>query len=135
MKCRDLMSKTYPRARAADLASYAAHQMRVSGRRFLPVCDDSGLWIGCVTDTALTLRFCVDGERTDRIRVAELVSRNLLSCDEDDDIERAVDLMHQQRTTWAVITRRDELRGVIELAELRRRRPLAVGAVLSRQVA
>jgi CBS domain-containing protein len=89
-----------------------------------------------VTDAALKLRFCIDGERTDRIRVSELVSRNLLSCDEEDDIERAVDLMHQQRTTWAVITNRNaQLRGVIELGELRRRRPLAVGAVLSRQVA
>jgi CBS domain-containing protein len=109
--------------------------MRLTGRRFLPVCDDDGVWIGGVTDTALTLRFCLDGERTDRVRVSELVSRNLVSCEEDDDIERAVDLMHQQRTTWAVITSRMQLRGVIELSELRRRRPLAVGAVLSRQVA
>lgn len=62
----------------------------------IPVCNDNKL-CGIVTDRDLVLRGMACGKNIDTTKVSDIMTCNPCTCKEDDDIEKAEDLMAENQ--------------------------------------
>ena len=63
----------------------------------IPVCDDENCICGIVTDRDLVLRGMACGKNIDTTKVSDIMTCNPCTCKEDDDIEKAEDLMAENQ--------------------------------------
>lgn len=62
----------------------------------IPVCNDNKV-CGIVTDRDLVLRGMACGKNIDTTKVSDIMTCNPCTCSEDDDIEKAEDLMAENQ--------------------------------------
>lgn len=62
----------------------------------IPVCNDNKI-CGIVTDRDLVLRGMACGKNIDTTKVSDIMTCNPCTCKEDDDIEKAEDLMAENQ--------------------------------------
>jgi CBS domain-containing protein len=116
------MTREVIRLRPLDRIDAAARRMRDENVGFAPVCDEDGRPVGAITDRDIALRVCADDRRAGRTHVEEVMTREVLRCRPEDDVERAEQLMSQRRKGRIVVVDRDgRLAGVLSLADLLRR--------------
>lgn len=96
----------------------AATHMKRSNVGVLPVIL-GGKVIGMVTDRDIVIRGVADGRVPDRTRVNEVMSKNVVSCNEEDEIRHAARLMEEHRVGRVVILDREgNLKGILSLGNL-----------------
>lgn len=125
MKARDLMTKS-PEVIAADsTVDEAARRMRDLDVGALPVCGADRQFIGMVTDRDITVRIIAEGKDPHSTRVAEAMSGELVTCDEDADVVAVARLMQQRHVRRVPIMRKGatdesgrDLVGIISLDDL-----------------
>jgi len=118
MRCKDIMKRVVECASPDDTVKQAAKQMRDRNIGFLPVCDDSQRVIGTVTDRDLALRVIADGRELETA-VREIMSKEVVSCDPDDPLSTAEDLMSKNHKSRIVCADRlGKLVGVISLSDI-----------------
>lgn len=127
MKARDLMTKT-PEVIAADSPVVeAARRMRDLDVGALPVCDASRRFVGMITDRDITVRIIAEGKDPLGTRIAEAMSGDLVTCDEDADVVAVARLMHEHHVRRVPIMRKgagapggggQDLVGIISLDDL-----------------
>jgi CBS domain-containing protein len=96
-----------------------AERMKTRNVGFLPVCDDDGAVIGTVTDRDLALRVLGEHRSSERTRVQDVMSPELVCCSPDDDLGVAEDLMVRYKKSRIVCA--DEHRrpiGIISLSDI-----------------
>ncbi len=98
----------------------AAVRMRDDDVGALPVGENDRL-IGMVTDRDIAVRGVADGKEPDRCTVREVMSEEVYYCYEDEDAERAAEVMAEHKIRRLPILNRDKrLVGIIALADLAR---------------
>lgn len=96
----------------------AARQMRNQDAGALPVGDDDRL-VGMVTDRDIAVR-AVAAERFDA-SVSDVLSEDVYYCFEDEELERAANLMAEHQVRRLPVVNRDErLVGIVSLGDLSR---------------
>jgi CBS domain-containing protein len=96
----------------------AAMLMRVQNVGFLPVCEDGLRIVGTVTDRDIAIRAVAEGLPAST-SVSDLMSRDIVACHVDDDLDQARILMAQHRKSRIVCVNRDgRLAGVISLSDI-----------------
>jgi CBS domain-containing protein len=118
MRCADVMKTdvecVFPHTSVRD----AARRMRDQGIGFLPVCDESMCAVGAVTDRDIAIRAVAEGLPL-TIRVAAILTPEVIACDPNDNLEYARDLMmSRQKSRIMCISRSGRLQGVISLSDL-----------------
>ena len=122
MRCDEIMKRGVRTLRPADPVQRAAELMRDLGIGFLPVCDEDGRVLGTLTDRDITIRVTADARDPTIVEAAEAMTREVIACRPEDDIERARGLMMQHRKSRLLITdERGRLAGVLSLADIARR--------------
>ena len=119
MRCDEIMTRDVVSLRPMDRVDAAARRMGEENVGFAPVCDDDGRPMGAITDRDLALRVCAHDRRAGRTHVQEVMTRELLTCRETDDLERAETLMadhHKNRII--VVDGGGRVAGVISLADI-----------------
>jgi len=120
MQVQQIMSKDVHIADPNMTIRDAARQMRAENIGSLPVGENDQL-IGMVTDRNIVVRAVAEERSPGNTTVREVMSEGLCYCFEDDDVERAAQVMAQHQVRrLPVVNRNKRLVGVVALADLGR---------------
>src|SRR5207253_2281629 len=85
----------------------AAERMKALDVGVLPVCDDDRL-VGMVTDRDITVRGTAERMPPGLGQVRDVMTPNVISCFEDQDVGEAARLMEQNQVRRLVVLNRDK---------------------------
>src|SRR4051794_24765456 len=102
MNCREIMTQDLEFCLSDDSVQKAALTMKNRSVGSVPVVEshESKRLIGIVTDRDIALRVVAEGLDSKKTKVADIMTQktdsyDLLTCREDDDVEKALALMEQ----------------------------------------
>lgn len=119
MICSVLMKTSIESVTPEESVVSAARLMRDGNIGFLPVCEEySGRVLGTITDRDIAMRLVAE-RRPLWTRVEELMTRDVIACSPDDEIDAAEDLMAENQVSRVMCIDDDEqLVGVISLSDV-----------------
>ncbi|MDF2698405.1 MAG: hypothetical protein K0S65_6789 [Labilithrix sp.] len=134
MRCDQLMKTNVAFVRPSDDVRHAAVLMKTRNVGFLPVCSDERKVVGVVTDRDIAVR-CVAEGKPSSIAVREVMTREIVACRPEDDIEVAeLAMARHKRSRIVCLGEHQYLLGVISYSDLPRvGRGATAQAVLERE--
>jgi CBS domain-containing protein len=119
MRCQEIMKSDVKCLSETDTIQTAARKMRDLNVGFLPVCDNNKNVLGTLTDRDIAIRVCAAELPVSTTRVAEVMTREVVACRPEDDLEAAEKQMsHHHKSRILVIDRNQGLRGIISLSDI-----------------
>ena len=104
-----------PQATLAEAAKKMASQDIGS----LPVCAERHKVVGIITDRDITVRAVARGMDPNQTRVEEVMTREVLSCSSEADVEQACALMEKRQVRRLLVTGEDESPvGIVSLGDI-----------------
>ncbi len=120
MQVREIMSSSIHIIDQSASIHAAALQMLELDVGMLPVKAD-GQIVGTVTDRDITVRGTAYGADPEATPVSEVMSDEIFSCMDEDDLELAVQLMEDHQVRRLIVQDRDgQLVGLLSLGDLAR---------------
>ena len=121
MQVKDVMTRGAEVVRPDATLQEAANKMRSLDIGPLPVCDGEKL-VGVLTDRDITVRATAEGLDPKQTRVREVMSKELITCLEDQDVKEAAELMQSKQIRRVPILNKDKrLVGMLSLGDLAHR--------------
>ena len=118
MKLKEIMTSEVEVIHPNDTLQTAARKMHDRDIGFLPVCDGDRL-IGVLTDRDLITRALAEGTESKAILGRDLVTSPAIYCFDDQSVDEAAKLMHDNQIRRLVILSRDKrMVGVVSLGDL-----------------
>ena len=119
MKLKEIMSSDVEVINPSDTLQTTAQKMRDRDIGFLPVCDDDRL-IGVLTDRDVIVRAIAEGMDPNTIIGRDLVTSPAIYCFDDQSLDEAAKLMHDNQIRRLVVLHRGDKRmvGVVSLGDL-----------------
>jgi CBS domain-containing protein len=120
-KCSDVMTRNPVSARPDDTVASVARLMKENDIGPVPIVDDdnSKRLVGIVTDRDLAIKVVAAGRDPQTTPVSEVMTTNVITCRDDDDIETALDAMStQQLRRIPVVDDGNMLLGIIAQADI-----------------
>jgi CBS domain-containing protein len=119
MKVCDVMSRDVCLAKPDDTLQTAAKQMADMDIGFLPV-DENDRLIGTITDRDIVVRCVAKGEAA-TAKVRDAMTNDVKYCFEDDDLDRVMKNMGDQKLRrLPVVNRNKRLVGIISIGDTAR---------------
>jgi CBS domain-containing protein len=119
MTCQDLMKTEVETFREADTVVEIARRMREVNIGFVPICAPDGRPVGTITDRDIALRVCGQDRRASATRAADVMSQEVITCRETDDIERAEERMARyHKSRMMIVDEEGHLVGIISLSDI-----------------
>jgi CBS domain-containing protein len=119
MRCYELMERQVHYCRPTDSVDEVARKMRDHSIGFVPVCNSELIVVGTLTDRDLAIRVTAQNLIPAKTTVDSVMSRDVVSCSPDDDIDVAEQLMvHHKKGRIVCVSEKGELQGVISLSDL-----------------
>jgi len=120
MQVKDIMTKGVEVVRPDATLQEAATKMRSLDIGPLPVCDGDQM-IGMLTDRDITVRATAEGLDPKQAKVRDVMSKELITLQEDQDTKEAAELMQSRQIRRVPIVSRDKrLVGMLSLGDLAR---------------
>jgi CBS domain-containing protein len=104
MRVKEIMTCNIETIRSDDNLVEASEKMRALEVGALPVWEKDRL-IGIITDRDITIRAVAEGKNPSRTRVKEIMTSDVCSCFEDDDIREAARLMEEKSIHRLLVVR------------------------------
>src|SRR5712691_1728777 len=122
MLCSEIMTKNPEYVMPTDSVMKAAQLMKSEDVGPIPIVKDGKKLEGIVTDRDLAIKVVAEGRDPKTTQVEEVMTKNLVTCKENDDVEKAQKLMqdHQVRRI-PVVDNQDHLLGIIAQADVANR--------------
>jgi CBS domain-containing protein len=118
MKLKEIMTSEVEVIHPNDTLQTAASKMHDRDIGFLPVCDGDRL-IGVLTDRDLITRALAEVTESKAMLGRDLVTSPAIYCFDDQNVDEAAKLMHDNQIRRLVILNRDKrMVGVISLGDL-----------------
>lgn len=118
MRCDEVMTRDVLSVAPTDPATTAARRMRDANIGFLPVCERDRTVVGALTDRDIVMRLVAEGFAV-QTNVREIMTREVIACRPEDDLEEAERLMAEHKKERVMVTdKAGHLLGVIGLADL-----------------
>jgi CBS domain-containing protein len=120
-KCSDIMTKDLVTATPENTIVEVAQLMKNEdiGPVLIVDNDDSRTLVGIVTDRDIVVKVIADGQDPNRTRVGDVMSKKLVTCRADDDVDVAMKAMAQfQLRRIPVVEDSMRLVGIISQADL-----------------
>jgi CBS domain-containing protein len=118
MMCGDVMKSAVKCIAPEATIEAAAAMMRDEGIGFLPVCDRERRVLGTLTDRDIVVRV-VAAHASPAQAVQEFMTRTLVSCHPRDELDRASELMSEEKVSRIICLDDDgKLEGVISLSDI-----------------
>ncbi len=119
MLCKDLMRRPVQTVDLQESAQAIARKMRDESIGFVPVRDRDGRMVGVVTDRDIALRVCATGVAPGDRTAEEVMTRDVVTCRETDDLTHVERLMSAHRKSRIpVVDEQDRPLGVISLSDI-----------------
>jgi predicted transcriptional regulator len=120
MKVRDIMSHHFVGIARNAAIRLAAVRMRDLDLGMLPV-EESGEIVGTVTDRDITVRGTASGADPDSVSVGEVMSNEIYTCVEDDELHDAARIMEEYQVRRLMVQDSDgRFIGMLTLADVAR---------------
>ena len=117
---REIMSSDVSCVREEDTLLDAAKQMAARSVGALPVCGKDDHLLGMITDRDIAVRAVAEGKSPDT-KVADVMSREVLYCFEDQNVEDVSRNMGEEKVRRMPVVNRDKrLVGIISFGDLAR---------------
>jgi len=120
-KCNEVMTKKTVCCLPDDLVTEAAELMKKEHVGSIPIIEDEQTrkLVGIVTDRDLTIRIVAEGLDAKFTKVETIMTRNVVTCSAEDDLQKAVDTMskHQLRRI-PVVDEDNKILGIIAQADV-----------------
>jgi len=130
MKLGQIMTLELETVAPSDSVQRAAEAMRDSDVGMVPVVERDAV-VGVLTDRDIVTRFVADALDFSGTTVADVMSREVFYCYEDQDVADAAAIMEdKQIRRMLVLSRDNKLVGVVSLGDLARREPREAQPVL-----
>jgi CBS domain-containing protein len=118
MQIREIMTREVEVIRPDASIREAATKMKDLDVGAIPVCDGQRLQ-GVVTDRDIAVRAVAEGRDSTRTHVADIMSKDLAYCFEDDQVEEAATIMEmKQIRRLPILDRNKQLVGIVSLGDL-----------------
>lgn len=125
MLCNVVMSRKCETLAHDQTVHSAAETMRVAEVGFMPVCDETGVVIGALTDRDIVVRI-VAAQRSSDTAVRDIMSAEVISCQQTDDVQVAEELMKSKQVSRIVcLDAHGKLAGIIGMGDLAQREDAA----------
>jgi CBS domain-containing protein len=119
-QCREIMKRDVECLSPRDPVQAAALKMRGANIGFLPICDDGMAVLGTVTDRDIAIRVVAE-QRPASTAVEQIMTREVVACRPQDDIDEAKELMAEHLKSRIMCVDDDgTLVGVISLSDIAR---------------
>lgn len=97
----------------------AAKKMASQDIGSLPVCTERHTVVGIITDRDITVRAVARGMDPNQTRVEDVMTREVLSCSSDADVEQACALMEKRQVRRLLVTGdNDSPVGIVSLGDI-----------------
>jgi CBS domain-containing protein len=120
-KCSEVMTNKPVCCLPNDTAAKAAGLMKSGNVGSIPVVENEQTrkLVGIVTDRDLALKVVADGQDANSIRVQAVMTRKVVTCLADDDLQKALEAMAQhQLRRIPVVDENDKIVGIIAQADV-----------------
>jgi len=118
MQLKEFVNSRVETVQSDDTLQRAAEKMRELDVGSLPVCQ-AGQLVGMITDRDITIRAVAKGRDPAAATVREVMTPEVLSCFENDDVEEAARIMQENQVRRIlVLNEANELVGITSLGEL-----------------
>jgi len=119
MQVKEVMTRGVECTRPGATLQEAAAKMKSLDVGVLPVCGDDDRLAGMITDRDITVRSSAEGESPASIKVADVMTPEVVYCFEDQDVQEAGRLMQERQIRRLAVLNRDKrLVGMISLGDL-----------------
>jgi CBS domain-containing protein len=120
-KCSEVMTREPACCEPGDSISQVAGTMKREDVGSVPVVDsrEDKKLVGIVTDRDLVVKVLAEGTNIDRATVRDAMTSNPAFCRENDDVERAVQLMGERQVRrMPIVDSQGRLSGIIAQADV-----------------
>ena len=118
MQLKEFVNSRVETVQCDDTLQQAAEKMRELDVGSLPVCE-GGQLVGMITDRDITIRAVAKGSDPAATAVREVMTPEVLSCFENEDVEKAARIMQENQVRRIlVLNEANELVGITSLGEL-----------------
>jgi len=119
-KIKDVMTREVETARPDMSLKEAGERMKARNVGSLPVCQERRV-VGIITDRDITIRAVAEGRDPGATSVSEVMTRNVVTVTEDQDLQEAEKLMHDHQIRRLPVTDANlDLIGYLALAKIAR---------------
>lgn len=115
MNLKSIMSKELIIGEEEDSLSDIAKLMQIYDVGFIPIAKAKQI-IGVITDRDIVINSVSNNEKESK--VADYITRNLISIDIEESIEAAINLMGEERVKRLLINDNGYLAGIVSLADI-----------------
>ena len=122
MKARDLMTSDPTSCRPSDDLRAVIEVMRREDCGIVPITEGNGQQrvVGVVTDRDIALALGARDEKPSSIKVSEVMTTNIVSCEPDADLREVSRKMQEAQVRRILIVDAGRLLGVVSTADLAR---------------
>ena len=114
MQVKDIMTKDPAFIGPNDNITAAARKMKEIDCGALPVGDDKEHCVGIITDRDIVLRTLANGDNPKDSKVKDSMTSEVHSCQEEDALEKAADLMREHQINRLIVRDKDKnITGII----------------------
>ena len=118
MQLKEFVNSRVETVQPDDTLQRAAEKMRELDVGSLPVCE-GGQLVGMITDRDITIRAVAKGSDPAAATVRQVMTSEVLSCFENDDVEEAARIMQENQVRRIlVLNEAKDLVGITSLGEL-----------------
>lgn len=117
MKVKDIMTSNVATVSETSTIKDVAMQMKNLNVGSLPVCNDSSVPIGIVTDRDIVLRNVSEG-LSPNSTVNNVMTNNLISCTPETDVHEAASIMAKNQIRRLPVVHNNKLVGVLAIGDL-----------------
>jgi CBS domain-containing protein len=118
MKIKDVMTRGVEVVRPDATLQEAAAKMKSLDVGPVPVCENDRV-LGIITDRDIVVRAVAEGRDARTTRVQEVMTREVFSCGEEDDVKDAAKTMKQRQIRRLVVLTADKrLAGIVSLGDI-----------------
>ncbi|MGN1001428.1 MAG: CBS domain-containing protein [Oscillospiraceae bacterium] len=120
MKICDIMSSRVVSIEQNEPVSAAARLLKRCNVGALPVCDEKGRLRGMITDRDIVMRCVAADADPEETRVAEIMSRGIITTNPFEEVQAAVKLMSQDQVRRLPVLDNGRLVGIVTLCDMAR---------------
>lgn len=119
IKIKEIMTRNPVMVAPTQTVKEAALIMKNEEIGVLPVGDPTAV-IGVITDRDITVRITAEGKDASKTQVQDAMTHKFITCNEEDEIERAADIMRKHDVSRVMVSNFDVVTGIVTLADLLR---------------
>lgn len=119
MRIKEIMSRNVECIQPDMFVTEAAKRMKSLDVGAIPVCGNDDKLVGMITDRDIAMRCVADGSDSQSTKVKDVMTPDIVYCQEDQDVSDAAEIIKQRQIRRLVVLNNDkQLVGILSLGDL-----------------